>query len=575
MPYTQESGNDGVWSAQVAPAVAEAGPETSRGAARTRALRTMSFDEGAAALAPEPARNELRESPLRRAPERVPGRATPAEDYGQTLLPRTAAKQEAGVGSAEDVDLVKPADHAFLERVAHKYAYGAIGPEALADLAAHGYGAPKAFVKGQMVVYVVPNVEGGSAILAFRGTDSWPSGLSALEAGNNDTTANAYGPEPGRAQLVKYYTTVKSAVDEATSAGSGKMIIVGHSLGGAEAQATASMFPALTEEVVGFQPAPVSSGVLSSFARYNRGAQGDDKVRATMYVTDGDVVPTLGDGLLGDVTRVHPDLAKQGTGAHGAMLLQEPGDWTAPAEKSGRTDPAIQHAGGAGRSLGRLFQSLSPIHRVASPDEVLEHELYAFYKARNLEEHGESRPIRSFLHAASDQIMEPVYATVQLAKHVALAAVDSDVAFVGGTVESIVQSSARLVRKADEWRKSGWEAAKSTTQAAVASVVAVGRQVAEATTQVASEAYLGAKNFAGKAKDTAAAMYTATVQKAKVAIPALVRGASHVASSAAGKVKSAAGKTWDGTKRTAGAAFEGAKGMFGAASRGVSKFFRD
>jgi pimeloyl-ACP methyl ester carboxylesterase len=85
-------------------------------------------------------------------------------------------------------------------------------------------------------------------------------------------------------------------------AAGGKVVVTGHSLGGALAQRTAAKFASQVSRVVTFQSPAIDADAVASLDAHNRDAAPEDQVRSTHHRAEGDLVHMAGEQLTtGDV----------------------------------------------------------------------------------------------------------------------------------------------------------------------------------------------------------------------------------------------------------------------------------
>lgn len=82
----------------------------------------------------------------------------------------------------------------------------------------------------------------------------------------------------------------------------GKVIVCGHSLGGAVAQLAAAHFPGNVQRIVTFQSPGIPKEEADKVDKYNKNAAPEDKIQSTHHRAEGDIVHTAGEALTdGDV----------------------------------------------------------------------------------------------------------------------------------------------------------------------------------------------------------------------------------------------------------------------------------
>ncbi|GEM_PF-3526669 len=259
-------------------------------------LRGMNYEQGAALVSPS------------RASTGIGGQAQPVGQSGSAGGGASAGAEQGqskGIGGAirdrltlegrrEEVTEQAseiPSQDVIYEQLAHRFAYDD-EPDAAA-LAVFGYGCVdriidpqtdlQAFVFAPISERVAEMTEkqgrAPRTVVAFRGTSS---------AADVEDDANTEGigmfqfsaNEPGIGALMGRWAPVD---------------VVGHSLGGALAQIAAARFPGATNRVVTFQSPGINLSDVQNLQRHNRGAAADQRVGATHYRTDADVVPLGGE----------------------------------------------------------------------------------------------------------------------------------------------------------------------------------------------------------------------------------------------------------------------------------------
>lgn len=203
---------------------------------------------------------------------------------------------------------------AFIEQIAVQYVYqnnsadalnasqndGRRGSSPKDILGTFGYraGPPISGKWGfQMRVFVPVDPKSGKLpIVAFRGTEGISFDVKEKPEGTLDTIIGDFSPAGvGYNQYQQNHELIKRNMDAAAS--QGKVIITGHSLGGAIAQIAATEFRQVTSEVVTFQSAAISQQDVNRMKAYNA-ANPRAAVKSRHYRVDGDVVPNAGEADL-------------------------------------------------------------------------------------------------------------------------------------------------------------------------------------------------------------------------------------------------------------------------------------
>lgn len=210
-------------------------------------------------------------------------------------------RQEGVLGDANGIanqDIV-------LEQLAHRGAYGKLDPRKLAGWGYREAGASQDPESGFRVVLYLPTdaalsgvgaegqqaqaIHGGAPppVLAFRGTDN--SRGIADDANRKGVGTYQFASNEGRIQ-------------ELLAGAGGKVIVAGHSLGGALAQLAATHFPSQVARVVTFQSPGIEKEEADKLDAHNKGAAPKDRVRSTHHRADKDLVHMAGESLTdGDV----------------------------------------------------------------------------------------------------------------------------------------------------------------------------------------------------------------------------------------------------------------------------------
>lgn len=260
-----------------------------------------------------------RKSQAAQAPRGANARPSPPAQSGRAAWGNDARQAQLGLAAAPAVDAdekerqegVLDETHGIanqdivLEQLAHRGAYGKLDPR---KLAAWGYregGATQDPESGFRAVLYLPTdaalsgvgpdgqsaraIHGGAPppVLAFRGTSN-QRGV-ADDANRKGVGTYQFASNEGRVQ-------------EMLAAAGGKVVVAGHSLGGALAQLAATHFPSQVSRVVTFQSPGIEKEEADKLDAYNRGAAPEDKVRSTHHRADKDLVHMAGEALTdGDV----------------------------------------------------------------------------------------------------------------------------------------------------------------------------------------------------------------------------------------------------------------------------------
>jgi len=210
-------------------------------------------------------------------------------------------RQEEVLGDGHDI----ANQDVILEQLAHQGAYGRLDPRKLEGWGYREMGAAQDPESGFRAVLYVPTEEalagkteqakviqaihGGKPppVLAFRGT--------AEKRGMQDDT--------NRGGVGAYqFSSNEGRVREMMGLAGGKVIVAGHSLGGALAQLAATHFPGSVSRVVTFQSPGIPKEESDKLAKHNENAKPEDKVSSTHHRAEGDLVHMAGESLTeGDV----------------------------------------------------------------------------------------------------------------------------------------------------------------------------------------------------------------------------------------------------------------------------------
>ena len=214
---------------------------------------------------------------------------------------RARARQRRVIGDTHDVSN----QDVILEQLAHSGAYGELDPRKLAAWGYREAGAANDPESGFRAVLYMPTAEalegsteqaqviraihGGQPppVLAFRGT--------AEDRGiRDDMSKDSVGSYQ--------FASNEGRIADILTFARGRVIVSGHSLGGALAQLTATHFPSQVSRVVTFQAPAIAKAETDRLKTYNRNAKPEDRVRSTHHRASGDVVHLAGERLTeGDV----------------------------------------------------------------------------------------------------------------------------------------------------------------------------------------------------------------------------------------------------------------------------------
>lgn len=129
---------------------------------------------------------------------------------------------------------------------------------------------------------------GRPAVVCFRGTEP-------TRAADLMTDANPAGV--GMDQYLLNVGVIDGAMRRAMALSGGKVVVSGHSLGGALAQIAASWHPDRVQRIVTFQAPGVNESRMQALVDFNRSAAPEDRITSTHYRVLGDVVPMAGEAM--------------------------------------------------------------------------------------------------------------------------------------------------------------------------------------------------------------------------------------------------------------------------------------
>lgn len=135
-------------------------------------------------------------------------------------------------------------------------------------------------------------------IVAFRGTEGVKIDLTQDGvAGTQDTLIGDFSPAGVGYQQMEQNRALLDHVMSKYSK-KGPLLMTGHSLGGALAQIATVWYRDKTRRVVTFQGANIDEADVKKLNAYNSQARITNRIQATHYRVDGDVVPTAGEAAI-------------------------------------------------------------------------------------------------------------------------------------------------------------------------------------------------------------------------------------------------------------------------------------
>jgi hypothetical protein len=212
----------------------------------------------------------------------------------------------------------------FLERVAHDIVYhDSLTPQDKEFLRTMGYQAnPSAILYGKhglqfLALHVVRENHNLKPILAFRGTDfslnfreviaDWKTNLGLQQTEGLD--------QIGEAQFHSNQALIEKIIDGFSE----KVIVTGHSLGGALAQITACAYPDRVSRIVTFQSPGINKEGVQKLNDHNKESKPNEMIDSTHYRVKGDIPHNFGEAMTpGSIY----EFVVEGGDPHGAFPLR-------------------------------------------------------------------------------------------------------------------------------------------------------------------------------------------------------------------------------------------------------------
>lgn len=266
---------------------------------------------------------------------------------GDPPVPKEAATSEGAEEAATTIRNIVPKVHLVFEQLAHALAYeDSLSQTMKDDLHAWGYETTRRAMSGRHGLQFscfLPDAErakddyvrqlhGGKVrpVMAFRGSE-----------GEGDLESDLGEGGVGRSQWLGNEAMIRDQLMDLS--GRGRVVVTGHSLGGALAQLTAAMYPGHVSEVVTFQSPAIPAAVVAQLKAHNDAAKPRDQIASTHYQVDGDLIDEIGREHTPGIV-VKADVEEDGAiDAHTHLLAKSVTDEDGGAVVKG--DPAL---GGAG-----------------------------------------------------------------------------------------------------------------------------------------------------------------------------------------------------------------------------------
>jgi len=308
---------------------------------------------------------------------------------GNSAVARLALVQRAAAAPAATRPVVEGpvqplAGDALIEQMAHGWTYSddAMDPESPAGrlLEASGYRAEPAIFGAndfQMRLFL-PMRFGLPSVVCFRGTE--------MERGADlATDANPAGV--GMDQFLLNVGVIDGALRRAQTRGEGKVVVSGHSLGGALAQIAASWHPQRVSRIVTFQAPGVNFARMQAIVEHNRSVPPGERIGSTHYRVLGDLVPLAGEAMTPG--EIQAFVRSEGNGVianHQAFPLTAAAGRNGSPGLSGETaatftpmTPTSTNTDNAARTAARVGAGFSPLGRAVRAGAVGAEAIYERY----------------------------------------------------------------------------------------------------------------------------------------------------------------------------------------------------
>lgn len=230
---------------------------------------------------------------------------------------RSSQQDKKALADPKRPDRVKEAAHEIpdedilMEQLAHRLAYGHANPAMLEEqglVVAEEFEDPKTGFAVTLLVSIHGN---RPPVLVFRGTQSakaWHDDFNLAGVGAGQFAAN------------------KQKIKELMAKAGAKVIVTGHSLGGALAQKAAAAFPEHVRRIATFQSPGVNASEADAVAEHNA-KNPNAAIKSAHYRSQGDIVHRAGERLTpGRVHTIKQSGVHNPANAHMSLLLPDLND---------------------------------------------------------------------------------------------------------------------------------------------------------------------------------------------------------------------------------------------------------